>query len=483
MLWIFFVVAIVVVFAALPKPKASGGSKGKERDVPKPHRGTHVVHEDQGSRLWTEYLDKHGLDPGLLIPFGNGYLLPACEAQHTKVLGAAGGGKSTAIKHLLGKVAERPEQRCVVIDPDGGYARLFFRPERGDRVLNPFDARTVRWDLAAEITQPYHAEQIAAALVPEREGGEAADFARYGQQLVSATIHGLLARGELTASALWHWISSEEDMEAYKGLVAGSVAVPFFSGGNERFFGSIRGVSVSALSGLQYLSDGDFSLSRYALSDDRGWLFITYSSVQIAALRGIIAAWARIIIMSLMSRPAGDNGMWLILDELDALGKIAGLSDALARLRKFGGRCVIACQSIGQLKAIYGRDVVAGLLENCANTLFLRCGSSDDSSTSAYASSVIGRREVMRTTRQATKTTGSNTSPGRVTGLLAGTSKSKVEGTTTALQVEDAVLPSQIEKLENLKGYVHSHGLPFWSRCTLPLYTSETLERPEGSAS
>jgi hypothetical protein len=46
-----------------------------------------------------------------------------------------------------------------------------------------------------------------------------------------------------------------------------------------------------------------------------------------------------------------------VIDELDALGAIDGLKDALARLRKFGGRCVLGFQSIGQVSALYGRGV------------------------------------------------------------------------------------------------------------------------------
>jgi type IV secretory pathway TraG/TraD family ATPase VirD4 len=44
-----------------------------------------------------------------------------------------------------------------------------------------------------------------------------------------------------------------------------------------------------------------------------------------------------------------------IVDELDALGQIDGLKDALARLRKFGGRCVLGFQCIAQVSSTYGQ--------------------------------------------------------------------------------------------------------------------------------
>jgi type IV secretory pathway TraG/TraD family ATPase VirD4 len=49
-----------------------------------------------------------------------------------------------------------------------------------------------------------------------------------------------------------------------------------------------------------------------------------------------------------------DQRLWFVIDELDALGPIDGLKDALARLRKFGGRCVLGFQSIAQVSGTYG---------------------------------------------------------------------------------------------------------------------------------
>ena len=66
-----------------------------------------------------------------------------------------------------------------------------------------------------------------------------------------------------------------------------------------------------------------------------------------------------------------------VVDELDALGQIDGLKDALARLRKFGGRCVLGFQSIAQVSSTYGKGDAQTLVENCGNTLILRCSASE----------------------------------------------------------------------------------------------------------
>jgi energy-coupling factor transporter ATP-binding protein EcfA2 len=470
MIWAIFAVGIFAMFAVWPR--RSPDRKGKiGKDVQRPLRGSWVVKEEQGRRLWSEALKDRGLDQAGLVPFGSGFIPPEAECQHCKIVGTTGSGKSTAIKHTLSMVEHRPGQRCVVVDPDGGYARLFFNESRGDRILNPFDERTSGWNLGADVREDYEARHLAAALVPDASG-DSGEWKAYAQTLVSAAILALRKRGALTPESLYTSIVLD-DYATLAALVEGSPAARYFSKDNERMLGSVRSVAGTALAGLSHVKNGDFSLSEYARGEDRGWVFLTYQASQIAELRGVVSAWMRLAIFSLMSRAEGDSGTWLIIDELDSLGKISGLTDALPRLRKFGGRCVLAFQSIGPLTEIYGHGFSAAVVENASNTLILRCSDSGERSggTAQFASSLIGQREVMRTTSSTSETQGSSLQHGLR--IAPGTNRSKVSGTNTAPMVESAVLPAQIEGLENLKGYVHSHGMPFWSRCALPLFERE----------
>ena len=91
------------------------------------------------------------------------------ETKHFKLIGTTGTGKSTAIQEILRRALARGD-RAVIADPDGGYMRRFYEPARGDIVLNPFDARSVKWDLFAEIKSPYDVEQLARSLIPDHEG-------------------------------------------------------------------------------------------------------------------------------------------------------------------------------------------------------------------------------------------------------------------------------------------------------------------------
>ncbi len=89
MLWAIFAIGIFAAFAIWPKRAASGrGKAGKGKDVPRPLRGSWVVREDQGRRLWKQELQERELDPAGpagLVPFGNGCILAEAECQHTKI--------------------------------------------------------------------------------------------------------------------------------------------------------------------------------------------------------------------------------------------------------------------------------------------------------------------------------------------------------------------------------------------------------------
>src|SRR5471032_222293 len=143
----------------------------------------------------------------------------------------------------------------------------------------------------------------------------------------------------------------------------------------------------------------------------------------------------------------GNQGLWFVVDELDALGQIDGLKDALARLRKFGGRCVLGFQSIAQVSSTYGQGDAHTIVENCGNTLVLRCSASEGGGTARFASQLIGDREVLRTTK----------SSSRRCGEFIG-SKTRSEH----YSVEAALLPSEIEQLPDLAGYVKLASTPHW---------------------
>jgi type IV secretory pathway TraG/TraD family ATPase VirD4 len=388
-------------------------------------------------------------------------IAPADEFKHFKFIGSTGTGKSTAIRELLAQALARGD-RAVISDPDGGYAARFARRYRGDIILNPFESDSARWDLYGEIENSYDVEQLTSALICSSEDPATQEWRGYARTFVTALLRRSHAGGACDPAELWRLLAIAGS-EELRVMVAGTPAQPFLEPDNSRMFASIRSVAVSAMAALEYIQAqraGAFAVRPWIRAGS-GVLFIPYRAGQIAALRSIIAAWLRLAIIEAMNRPEErDQRLWFVVDELDALGAIDGLKDALARLRKFGGRCVLGFQSIAQVSSTYGQGDAQTIVENCGNTLVLRCSGSEQGGTSQFASRLIGEREVIRRQR----------SRGRDRdGVFASRGARRSTQVSEQQVIESAVLPSELEQLPDLSGYLKTASCRAWTRVDLRL--------------
>jgi type IV secretory pathway TraG/TraD family ATPase VirD4 len=376
------------------------------------------------------------------------------ETKHFKMIGTTGTGKSTAIRELL-RAALRRGDRAVIADPDGGYCARFFDPWRGDRMLNPFEPRSARWEPLAEIQDRADPEHLAGALIATSADATASEWRGYARAFVAALLERSCGIPGCDTGELWRLIAVAGTDEL-RPLLAGTPAQPFLDPENARMFGSLRSIAVSAMRPLEYVrwqTGSPFCVRRW-VSEGRGVLFLPYSARQIAALRTLIATWVGLAIFEALSQKEDhDQRLWLVVDELDALGAIDGLKDALARLRKFGGRCILGFQSLAQVSAIYGQGDAQTLVENCGNTLILRCSGSENGGTSQYASRLIGDREVIRRQRSSGRDSAG--------GLFAGGARRSLQSSEQRV-VEPAVLAAQLEQLPDLSGYLKTASSAVW---------------------
>ena len=385
----------------------------------------------------------------------------ADETKHFKLIGTTGAGKSTAITELLAGALGRGD-RAIIADPDGGYMRRFFDARRGDVILSPFEPGGAKWDLFGELREEYDIDQLALALIPDHEGQDRS-WRGYARTLFTAVTSQARAAGVSDVKKLFELlvVSKKSELEI---LVAGTPAQPFFEEHNDRMLDSIRSVLSSGVDALQHVARQEsplLSVKQWVRSGS-GVLFIPYRAGQIAALRSTVSAWMRLGIFEAMSGAASESGdgrmqdqkLWFIVDELDALGQIDGLKDALARLRKFGGRCVLGFQSVAQVSSTYGKGEAQTIVENCANTLILRCSASEHGGTSQFASRLIGQREVVRISRSKSR---------RPSDFLPSITESEHR------QIEPAVMDSEIERLPDLAGFLKLASYPDWLRVTLRL--------------
>jgi type IV secretory pathway TraG/TraD family ATPase VirD4 len=308
--------------------------------------------------------------------------------------------------------------------------------------------------LFQEIRNPYDVDQLARSLIPDHDGPDRS-WRGYARTFFTAVTRQAHDGGVRDVSELYRLLVISESTELRR-LVQGTPAQPFLEEQNSRMFDSIRSVTSSAVGALDYVGrqkSPGLSIRDWVDNDRPGVLFMPYKAGQIAALRSSISAWMRLAIFETMDRGEEDKAkLWFVVDELDALGQIDGLKDALARLRKFNGRCVLGFQSLAQVSSTYGPGEAHTIVENCGNSLILRCSASEGGGTARFASQLIGEREVLRTTESRSRSFGE---------MWGSVSRSE------HYSVEAAVLPSQVEQLPDLTGYLKYASDPMWQRVRL----------------
>lgn len=376
-------------------------------------------------------------------------LAQRAEVRHLAAIGVTGSGKSVALRGLM-YTALRRGDRHVIADPDGSSMRIFYRA--GDVILNPFDARSARWDILSEIREDTDYRFLAESVLPFSKGADDNEWIKYAREIFTACLRSW-HESRLGPSDAFFQAVATADREKLAMLCEGTAAARYFERGNEKMLGSVLGTMGPALESMRQLSrvrGAPFSVRRW-IRQGRGSLWLPYQSQQIPALRGLISCWLGLAIGETLSlTDSEDRRIWFHIDELDALGRIQNLKDAQTRVRKKGGCVVMGFQSIAQVRAVYGEPEAHTLIENCDNKLILRCGASENGGTAKFASELIGEREVER----------EETTTSRSSGSQGTTSTS----TARRRQIEKAVLPSEITRLTDCNGYLKVASEPDWRR-------------------
>lgn len=357
------------------------------------------------------------------------------EILHTLLAGSTGVGKTTLMDEALDGIVRRGD-RAIIVDPGGHHLSLFGQP--ADVVLNPFDGRSPGWSVFNEIRKDFDYFRLAKSLIPDGHGPDAS-WHFYAQILVAEGMRVLMRQGENTTTSLLDrlTIAPADELAA---LLARTPVQGLFDKDAGRALASTRFILTTYLNPHQYLRPGDFSLRDW-LTGEGGNLYITWREDMQAALQPLIACWVDLLCNAVLSlAPARERRLWLLLDELGALGRLNSLEGALTRGRKHG-LCVLAgLQSTAQLDRSYGREA-AIVIRSCFRNLLVLSLARSDPDTAEIMSKALGEREVDRVQRSAQSGT---------QGISHGTNLQRA--------TERLALPSELTQLPDLTAYVALAG-------------------------
>lgn len=372
-----------------------------------------------------------------------GVRLPrALETQHVLATGKSGAGKSNVIRGALRQFEARREI-VILLDPDREYVGEFFRPERGDVLLNPLDARCPRWTPWQELRRDYaeaDAEAQAESLFPDppahADVGSTPFFRRSARTLYVSLLQVAAPREPAVLAELLN-LERAELKRRLKGTPAEALIDP---GAHEQGAGIIATVA-NAVNPFRYLpaqAAAEWSAREWARTRE-GWVFLTCEEATRAAVLPLLSLWldslARQLLSVELDRGARER-VWIVADELPAVRRQRQIENLLARGRKRGLCVMIGFQAMAQLRAIYGRDEATTLLSSPTTKVLLR---TDEPETAEWSSRQIGAREAVR------EQIGTSTGPRELR-----------DGFTLQPQrrMEPAVTAGEIQKLPDLTGYL-----------------------------
>lgn len=359
------------------------------------------------------------------------------ENLHFLIGGSTGSGKSVAILELLSRLIPRKD-RLIVMDPNGEFLSRFYSP--GDKILNPFDARSEAWSIYPELSGMYDYERLAKSVIPPGRSAQDKEWHGYAQLLFSETAKELFARGKGNSESLVEYLT-KKPLADLKDLLQHSPVSGLFDPGAAKALASTRFIVTHYLAPYQYLKSGNFSLKKWLSEEKNSNLFITWREDMADALRPLISTWLDILCSSILSlNPHSNRRIWIFIDELASLEQLNSLEAALTKGRKHGLRVVAGLQSVAQLDKLYGREQ-ATVLRSCFRNLLILGGTSSDPETAETFSRGLGERDLERKQKSTSR------------------NRQGINRTETIQRVrERLILPSEIMNLSHLEGFLSLAG-------------------------
>ena len=309
------------------------------------------------------------------------------ESSHIMIMGDSGTGKSVLQRQVLMQVAERNET-AIVYDPALEYTPQFFRPERGDVILNPLDVRCPYWSPSDEVVHEAEALTLATSLFPDKPRENT--FFIEGPRKIFAYLLTL----KPTPEELVWWMSREDELDK---RVQGTELATFIYKGAGPQRGGVLGALNMVADSLKILPREKDTTQRWTTVDwshqQTGWLFLTSTPRFRERLLPLISLWLDTLVLRLMNQ--GDMSTrraWFVLDELASLQRLPQLHTALTENRKSNNPVVIGFQGRSQLEVRYGHDAEA-MLSQPATKVFLH---TSEPRAAKWISDTIGEVEIER---------------------------------------------------------------------------------------
>lgn len=348
----------------------------------------------------------------LIVDFGAAQLNDADTEAHFAFVGTTGSGKTVLMRLLqqtvLYLVGSNVQMRALVYDAKHDAMPMLSSYVDRDRLftMDPFDARGVAWDIAADVTEPRIALELTYTLIPEQSESQPY-FNNAGRHLTYAVILSFMLRGlDWTLGDVLRALGSAKLCRRvlYQHEYTARVIEKYF--GDKRLLNDIfstiatRMLLYEPIAGCWEAAAERVALTRWI--DDEYVLILGNSEITRTAIDNINRCLFKFAANLLLAKREGAvDRTWFFVDEVSEAGKLTSLKSLLKKGRSKGGRVALAFQSVSGLRDpnVYGQFETDDLLGQIGNRYF---GRIECPETAEYASRIIGEHEREQISHSAT---------------------------------------------------------------------------------
>ncbi len=349
------------------------------------------------------------------------------ERQGIAYIGRPGSGKTQALLQVIREVIDRGD-RAIIHDNKGELTEAFGgRDDIG--ILAPWDRRTWRWDLSADIQGLSEIEAFAGQLTPPENEISDPMWSQAAETIITGSLmsveqeHG---RGGWNYQHLLNYFDQHpldrletisgsykeaKDLLEYGGSPSGSNEKE--GGKQSRTLESILINAESYMRPLRRLARGyaqvpvekSFSIQDWIRGNsDAPRIIMLQSNRRLPQLSTVSAQSIFRVIAQLAASPQlpeRDHGTWLIMDEFPKLGHINQIGEIWDTGRSKGIRGILAFQDYEQLTRVYDETFRDILDSNIGTKIIFECGGSQ---TPKKISQMIGEQQIKRYSTDSTDT-------------------------------------------------------------------------------
>jgi type IV secretory pathway TraG/TraD family ATPase VirD4 len=412
-------------------------------------RGSELTNSKKARYRYRKALDAESRLNKNTFCFGSVEIPLSQLVTHAMVIGSAGSGKSLTLNLMMQSAlpliipAGIEQRRGVVFDAKHNALSTItgmndFSAEV--KILNPFDRRACRYDLAADFTDITGAQTLGQTLIPTPKNNERQDpfFHAAAEGMVTAVAIAFInnAPGNWTLADIVRAFANEQTMTAV--ILSNDQAKMYVAtlGSDKTSANILSSVCVEVLKFAPLAALWEHSSEKVSVGEwmNGGQLWILgqhyESPVTMAALNRLMLTRLSQCLLTEGDVEDLQPRTFLFLDELQSLH--VDYLETLVEQGRSKGICLIgAFQSIQAMYKQYGKETADAMLGQIRHKAFLKLS---DATTAEWASQQFGDAELKRS--QATTTFNAGAA-----GLLIWSDRT---GGSQTIQQTRAVLPSEI---------------------------------------